>query len=291
MKNTTKYIIAAVIVLALIGAGLYFFFHPKKALNLVVPNFTGLANIGVEIKGDTAYLDMNAVMENKAPYPINIQNMTYSVRLDETEIVSENHNLDLKQKPGQIDTAQLLIAMPYKTVMAVMEDIQNQDSTTVGLNFSITYETLFGEFTVPVEFTTPIKTPVAPKVEMKKVKIGFFNFKETKFELILNLELENMNEIELEVEDLKYDVEFGDDITGYGELGEPLKVKAMGKTDLRLPVIIDIDRPMKLIWDIITNKDEMDYGLHLTGKIVPKDKGQKHSPFDITVHGEAELVK
>lgn len=291
MHKTTKYILISLIVVAIAAAGFYIFLNPKKALNFVVPNFTGLANIGVEIKGDTAYLDVNTLMENKAPYPIAIKQIEYNICLAETDILKEKHKLNLDQKPGQIDTVNMLIRLPYKSVQGVIEDIQGQDSTSVGVTFSITYQTIFGEFTIPATFNTPIKTPNPPEIELNKIRLGFFNFKETRFQLILDIDVTNENDIEVALDDLEYYAEFGDNITGNGHLEEMLTVGANAKTNIRLPITISVDKPMKLIWDIISNKDRMDYQLNLKGKLVPNKKGSEDVNFEVTLHGDAELVK
>lgn len=291
MKITTKYIILGVILTVLIGTGLYFYLNPKRALNFVVPNFTGLANVGVEIKGDTAYLDVNTVMENKAPYAINVKKIDYTICLEETDILKEKHVVNLEQKPGQIDTANLLVRLPYKNVRDVIESIQNQDSTTIEATFSITYETIFGEVTIPAAYDTKVKTPNPPEIELNKIRLGFFNFKETKFELILDLDVTNENDIEVSLDNLEYEAEFGKNLTGYGELDERLTVEANAKTNIRLPIVISVDKPMKIVWDIITNKDRMGYILHLRGQLVQKKADRENIDFDVSVNGDAELVK
>ncbi len=291
MSTKLKIALGVGLTLALIATGLYFYLNPKSALNFVVPNFTGLANIGVEIKGDTAYLDVNAVMENKAPYVIDIRQINYTVCLDETDILEEKHPIKLKLKPDQVDTASLLVHLPYKKVRDVINSIQGQDSTEVGATFTVTYGTLFGEFTIPAAFDTKVKTPNPPEVELNKIRMGFFNFKERRFQLILDIDVINENDIEVSLNNLEYEAEFGENLTGYGDLDEMLTVGANTTTNIRLPLVISVDKPMEIIWKIITNKDRMDYVLHLRGELVQKKKNRDNIDFDVSLTGDAELVK
>src|SRR5690606_3094512 len=104
------------------------------------------------------------------------------------------------------------------------------------------------------------------------------------------IDVQNDNDIQVALDDLKYDAEFGDNLSGYGQLDEVLTVEANARTNIRLPLIIDVDKPMTIIWGIITNKDRMGYLLNLRGKLVPKKKGSENIPFDVTINGDAELV-
>ena len=291
MKTRIKYIIVGLLLVTITAVGFYYYLNPKKALNFVVPSFNGLANIAVQIKNDTAYLDVRSVMENKAPYTIHIKNLTYTVCLNGIDIVSEEHALNLEQEPGQKDTANLLIRLPYKAIREVIMDIQDQDSTEIGLTVNITYETIFGEITVPAVYNTPIKTPHPPIIELSKIRMGFFNFKEKRFQLILDIDVDNFNEIQVELAKLNYNAEFGDNLTGYGKLDEVLTVRPNTRTNISLPLVINIDKPMKVIWDIITNRDRMDYTLNLEGKLLRSEKVSKDIPFNVSLNGNAELVK
>lgn len=291
MKTNVKYVLLVGVLAGFIATGLYFYLNPKNALHFVVPNFTGLANIGIDIKGDTAYLDINTVMENMAPYTIDIQKIEYVIQLAEADILREKHQLNLNQKSGQIDTVNLLVRLPYKEVQDAINAIQNQDSTTVGAAFSITYKTMFGEFSVPTRFNTAIKTPKPPEIKLNKIRLGFFNFKETRFELILDITVNNENDIEVSLANLAYNAAFGDNLTGSGSLTQPTTVAANAKTNMRLPIAIDVDKPMKLIGDIIANQDQMDYKLNLRGNLIPQKTAANDVKFNITLAGNAELVK
>lgn len=278
------------LILAIPASGLYFYLNPKRALEFVVPSLNSVNNIGLEIKGDTAYLNVFSVMENKAPYNINIRSIAYTVRLGEVDILTEKNVLNLKQDPKQIDTVGLSVRLPYLTIGKLIKDLQGRDSTTVALKFNITYNTLFGEVTIPASYTIPIKTPNPPQVTLNKIRLGFFNFKEMRFQLILDLDLENKNSWELSLDDISYDAEFGDNLTGKGELDEVLTIGSKATTNIRLPVVISVTKPMEVIWDIITNKDRMDYTLNLRGKLIQTKLDRKDIPFDVILTGNAELV-
>lgn len=292
MNRTLKIgLIISLVLITLGGVAYYCWLNPKKALNFVVPSFSGIANIEVEIKGDTAYLDIYSVMKNKAPYPINIKELEYTVCLAEHDILSETQYLDMRQTPGQIDTMNLFVRLPYKSIRDLLESIQDQDSTTVGARFAITYETMFGEVTIPALFDIPIKTPNPPEIELNKIKLGFFNFKERKFQLILDIDIINENNVKVSLAELEYEAEFGENLSGYGSQDEVITVEANARSNITLPIIISVDKPMDLIWKIITNKDRMDYEFNLKGVLLMDDPKRKDVPFDVTLNGDAELVK
>lgn len=292
MNRTLKIGLIISSVLIMLGALAYYcWLNPKKALNFVVPSFSGIANIEVEIKGDTAYLDIYSVMKNKAPYPINIKEIEYTVCLAEHDILSETQHLDMRQTPGQIDTMNLFVRLPYRSIRDLLESIQDQDSTTVGARFAITYETMFGEVTIPALFDIPIKTPNPPEIELNKIKLGFFNFKERKFQLILDIDIINENNVKVSLTELEYEAEFGENLSGYGSQDEVVTVEANARSNITLPIVISVDKPMDLIWKIITNKDRMGYEFNLKGVLLMEDPKRKDVPFDVTLNGDAELVK
>lgn len=258
---------------------------------MVLPSLTDVTSVGIDVRGDTAFLDLNMVLENKAPYGMHVQSITYDLKLDERTLVSEEHHINLDQEAGEIDTISLEMHLPHKHIGQVIKEIQSQDSTKVGAQFSITYDTFFGTHTIPSSYSFNIRTPVPPKVELNRIKLGFFEVGQNIFQLFIDLDIINENEFGMRVKNLEYEAEFGDNLTGRGKADDLVELKKMGRTNVELPIVVDVDRPMQVIWKIITNKDRMDYHLRFKGILFQDTADQKNVPFDIEVNGNAELVK
>lgn len=290
MKKVFKYSLISLVVIGVLALGAYLWFRPTKALNFALPNLNQLNHVFAKIHNDTAYINVIGTLENKAPYKITIDTLDYTLKLAGVELVSETQAVCLEQQPGQVDTIDLILRLPYKKAMGLVRDIQNQDSTFITADFSVTYNTFLGRTTIPVKRDIDIKVPRPPDFKLKKVKTGKLNWKEKRIDIVLQLQVKNNSDvIGLAIRDLAYNAKLGDNVVGQGSYSKKIIIDPLSTTEVDLPIDLEVDKPFQVLWDVITNEDSMDYEINLTG-VLDNDSVQD-VPMTIQASGKTELVK
>lgn len=290
MNKVFKYSIVLFIVLGILTMGAYIWFRPTKALNFALPNLNQLNHVFAKIHGDTAYINVISTLENKAPYKITIDTLDYTLKLAGVKLVSEKQAICLEQDPGQIDTVDLILRLPFKKARGLIKDIQSQDSTFITADFNITYNTFLGRTTIPVKRDIDIKVPRPPDFKLLGVKAGKLNIKKRRLDLVLQLQIiNNSDEIGVKLRDLAYNARLGDNVEGEGSYDKKIAIDPLSTVEVELPIDLQYDRPLEILWGVITNDDSMDYEVNLTG-VLDNDSVQD-VPMTIHATGRTELVK
>ncbi|MDZ4758150.1 MAG: hypothetical protein SGJ10_08430 [Bacteroidota bacterium] len=289
MRKVFKYVFIFLCIVGLLAGAAYYWFDPAKALHFV-PNLNKLNNIYAKIHSDTAYIEVEGVLENKAPYKLTIDSLVSELELGGVKLVAERQAVNLKQKPGDIDTIKLAFRLPVTKVRHLLKSLRGRDSTRIVADFKITYNTIFGRTTISVKKDFNIKVPNPPEIKVKKVKLGLWSWKRKEVNIELQLEIINhSNKLEVNLSKLNYNVVIGPDITGKGSYMQRLSIKPNSSITVALPFEINVKKPFKVMKQIITDKDSMYYKIHLTGLI--DNNSMKQTPISIEAAGHAELVK
>ncbi len=290
MKEIIKYLLISIAVLVMLALGAYIWYRPTKALNFALPNLNQLNHVFAKINGDTAYINVIGTLENKAPYKITIDTLDYTLKLAGVKLVSECQAICLDQEPGQIDTVDLVLRLPFKKARGLIKDIQSQDSTYITADFNLTYNTFLGRTTISIKRGIDIKVPRPPDFRLQGIKAGRLNLKEKKIDLMLGLQIiNNSSEIGVKLRNLVYSAKLGDNVVGRGSYGSKIVIDPLSTIEVGLPIDLEYDKPFDMLWSVITNNDSMDYEINLTG-VLDNDSVQD-VPMTIQATGRTELVK
>lgn len=288
MKRGFK-VLLVVIVLGLLGVGFYLFFNPKKALNIILPEGEKLNNIHVNFSNDTAYITLETYIKNKSIFKLNLDSLVYKVKLDTATLLSKSQFLDEKLKRSESDTLDLVIALPYKRLSKKIKSLQNRDSVDIDLELRLIYSTIFGETSLPYQKTIRIEVPKPPKFEIEKIeylrrekKTGYF---------MAYIRMHNYGKIDLNITKLHYQMTVTNFLKAEGDHPEEIRIKP--KTDLlfKLTVKVEFKSIFKTISKIITNNDQVDYNIKVTGLVQNNKLSKDKTPIELEKSGTMELKK
>src|SRR5688572_1230191 len=118
-----------ILLILLLGTGLsiYLYIRKQKLLNLILPEVTEITLIKVEIHQDIASIEVNAIVENKAPYPMNIDSIVCELSLGVTKLVSTSQYIGLRQESGERDTILFSFDIPISRTKEKIMSLQDQD--------------------------------------------------------------------------------------------------------------------------------------------------------------------
>jgi LEA14-like dessication related protein len=291
-KGKAKKWIIAIVIILLIGIGVIaIFFNPKKGLKLVLPDLDDITLVNAVIENDTAYVDVNMVLENKSIFKLDLDTLFYKIVLADSVLFNQTQVLNLRQKPGDANTFKLPLKIPISKTMHTVKSLQNQDSTYLEIDSYIVYNTIFGTKKIPVSKKVKIKVPVPPEIKVNKVEISKVNLGSKTVDLNATVTIANKGELlDLNIHEVAYHLVLGEDlVTSDGVYNKPITVKPLSETRVEIPVTVKVNRIMKTAWKYVTN-DEVPYHIDVKAQLDENSFYHKTNiPVEAKAKGKAKL--
>ena len=276
--------ILLILFLGIGGYFIYLFIQKQKMLNLLLPEVTEITLIKADIHQDTAFIEVNTIVVNKAPYEMNIDSVVCDLALGGTLLVSTSNYVGLRQESGEADSVTFSVKIPITHTKNKIQSLQGQDSTGISIQATIVYSGL----KIPFIKSKKIEVPVPPKFKVLKTnrKVKLFK-KDIQAQLFLGIVNEGKN-LSLDLHDLQYEISIGDDLASKGKFPRDVSIRPQSSQVLKLPLKLKMKHPLATIFKIWGDKDRVTFHLMLSGYM---DAGKmKRIPTVIFATGKMELV-
>lgn len=275
-----------ILILLLGGVGylIYFLIERHKMLNLLLPEVTEITLVKADIRQDTAFVEVNMILTNKAPYEMNIDSIVCDLSLGGTKLLAVSQYVGLRQQSGQSDSVMFSVNIPISHTRNKIMSLQNQDSTGITIEAAIVYSGL----RVPFVRSQKIEVPVPPKIKLLKtenLEVKLFKKKVTA-DLFLQIINEGKN-LALDLHDIQYELTVGNDLATKGKFRD-VSIKKQSSQILKFPLNVNLLHPGKTIGKIINHKDRLPFKVKISAYL---DFGKlKRIPVVIFASGRMELV-
>jgi len=293
-KNRVLRWLLVLVLLTICITCIVLYLNPKKALKFVFPDLEQISLVKAKIKNDTAYLKVNAILQNKSFYTLNIDTLFYQVKLADTMIFTQTTALKLRQEKYQTDNVELPLKLPIKTIMRTIRSLQKQDSTEIESKVYVVYNTIVGRTRIPFTKVAKIRVPIPPQIKLEKMETKNFNLKKETIEATAHIKIINRGKlIDLDVHEIHYWLVLGNNlIHSQGVFQSPVVIRPQSTTDLTVPLLVHINKPFKVAWKVAVNKDRLPYKLKLLAKLDENNLYNKDDvPIELEAEGTMELVK
>ncbi len=279
--------------IALFGLVVFYIFNPGKAITLIFPDLHKISYVNAVIKNDSAFTKISLVLQNKNPYKLDIDTVSFEVTLNDTGIAHQIVPLNIKQTRFDEDTVQLPLNIHISQIKGLIAHLQSQDSTTVNIKGNIIYETIFGRKKIEFNKTSKIEVPVPPQIKVLKVERKGFDLGEKILKANAEIEIiNNGKNINIQLTDIRYNITVKNTLHAEGVISKPLIIKPRSSLKINLPIEIEVYHPLKTLWLIKTDKDRLNYLLHIKCNLKENISEKSFaSPAEITATGTLELVK
>jgi len=281
-----KWIIAIVVIL-LVAAGLIaLFFNPKKGLRLVLPDLDDITLVNARLANDTAYVDVDMLLENKSVFKLDLDTLFYKIVLADSLLFNQTQVLNIRQKAGDIDTFTLPLKIPVSKTMRTVKSLQSQDSTYIEIDAYMIYNTVFGSAKIPVSKRVKIKVPVPPEITVDKLEVDAIHLGSKTVDLRAAVTIVNKGELlDLNIHGISYHLELGENlVTSDGTYNQPVSVKPLAETHVEIPVTVKVNHIVKTAWKYLAN-DELPYHIDVKAQL---DENSFYHKSDIPVQARAE---
>jgi LEA14-like dessication related protein len=284
MKSAKRFKYVALLLLLVLGGGTaYYLTHKQKLLKYVVPEITKITLIEADIHHDTAFIDVYAIAQNNAPYPINIDSIVCDLSLGGTKLLSEKQYIGLSQLPQQSDTVKFSITLPISRTRDTIVSLKRQnDSTGLSLHATVIYSSHKLSFTKNKE----IEVPIPPQFKiLKTVKKSVRPFrKDLKADLYLAI-INDGKDLDMNIHDLSYKIVIGNDLSTSGKYGKKIIIDPQTSKTLVFPLDFRMHHPASTILKVWSDQDRVPFRLTLKGYI---DVG-KMKRVPVIIHGSGKL--
>lgn len=288
MKKGLKIGSVVFVVAAAVTAG-FLFFNPKRALNIILPEFQNIENVHITALSDTLLIDADIQFENKSIFKLTIDSFIYHVKLDTLTLLSKSQDLNINMLPSTKDTVRLPISLPFKRLSREIKNLQKQDSVGITYDLRVVYSTWIGQTDLPFKKTVTIAVPVPPKLEIEKLE--YRSRDKNLYHFNAHVKIINKGKLDLHLSDLHYKLVVKENLQAEGKDSGEIHLKPGTETSVVLPITVEFDHVLKTVVSVLTNKDKIAYRLKITGMARIDKLSTKKTPVEIEKEGVTELKK
>ncbi len=273
------------LLLGAIGLAVFLYLRKQKMLNLILPEMTEITLIKAEIRSDTAFVEVSAIVVNKAPYAMKIDSIVCDLSLGGTTLVSTSQFVGMNQEPGESDTVTFAVDIPIHETKDKIKSLQGQDSTGVQIHATIVYS----DFKLNLTKGKKIEVPVPPKLRVVKTERKDMNLRKKTLDVDLFLEIiNNGKNLDLDISGIQYEMTLGDDLFTKGKYPKDVSIRPFSSVVLKFPLNFTMNHPVETIRKVWSDNDRVPVRIMLSGYL---DAGtMKHIPVVIFLSGQTELV-
>lgn len=274
--------ILLLLLLVLGGVAVYFVIYPKKLAKVILPDFNKVEELNAMIRNDSLYLNARGVFQSETFLPLNVDSLQYNFFVEDCVLYENKKLVDLHLSPGESDTVNVAIYVPFDRIRHVSKYIHEKDSVTIGTDCKVVYK-YFGRH-ISVKFTKKgrILRPVPPKITLAGLEKKRIKHWGRRIDTWAKLKVVNESKkLNLEISDLKYAIRMGDKIRGHGRYAAPIDLKPQTTMIVSIPVSLSVSKPLKTAYKLLVAKDKVHYDLEASALV---DFHSKKRPDKVKVY-------
>ncbi|KAK9705957.1 hypothetical protein RND81_07G095200 [Saponaria officinalis] len=196
---------------------------------------------------------VDILVNNPNPVPIPLIDINYLIESDERKLISGLiHDAGTILAHGS-ETVKIPVTLIYDDIKKTYHDIKPGSIIPYKVKVDLIVDVpVFGRITIPLEKTGEIPIPYKPDIDVEKIKFEKFSLEQTI--ATLHLKLENMNDFDLGLKALDYEVWLGDVSIGGTELEKTANIEKKGVMFIDLPISFRPKYFGSALWDMIRGR-------------------------------------
>ncbi|KAH9619078.1 hypothetical protein KSS87_001887 [Heliosperma pusillum] len=206
-----------------------------------------------KINHHQADIVVDVLVKNPNPVPIPLVDINYLIDSDGRKLIS-----GLIPDAGTIhahgsETIKIPVTLIFEDIKKTFSDIKPGSIIPYRVKVELLIDVpVFGRITIPLEKTGKIPIPHKPDIDVEKIKFKKFSMEQTI--ATLHLKLENMNDFDLGLKALDYEVWLGEVSIGSTELEKTANLEKNGISYIDLPVSFRPKDFGSAVWDMIRGR-------------------------------------
>ncbi|WP_373516139.1 LEA type 2 family protein [Persicitalea sp.] len=289
LSKSVKTILFFIFLLLLGFVGYYFY---KQKYGNPVTGLKPRLEMGVgrisNITDSTVDMTLNLLIHNPLPIGMDVENMAYTIKMNEQVIIENDYAKSLLIKPHDSITVSLDTELMLKKLVDEInqQDIQGQDSATY--HFSGDFhlrKPLLGQDTLHLSMDMRMPVYHLPQVKVRGFDMEKFRLSQS--DIILQLELTNDNPFPLEFKNPSYVISVGkQEKLLEGSVKGGTVVKSHSSDLYEIPITVDMGDLLKTAGQFIFKGKSLPFHLTFRCKLASDDAMINDSDLNLLVDGE-----
>lgn len=206
-----------------------------------------------KINLERADLVIDLLITNPNPVPIPLIDINYLIESDGRKLLS-----GLIPDAGTVhahgsETVNIPVSLIYGDIKSTYSDIKPGSIIPYRLRVEFIVDVpIIGRLTLPLEKTGEIPIPYKPDIDVEKIHFEKFSFEETT--ALLHLKVENMNDFDLGLHSLDYEVWLSEVSIGSAEVDKSTTISKNGITHIDVPITFRPKDFGSALWDMIRGR-------------------------------------
>lgn len=286
-----RYLLLLLVILT-VGLIIYYVFHPKKAVNLVLPEVNEISYVHVDMSNDSIVTEVFITLQNKMLYKITIDTVHFDIELNNFKVAEETVPIGINLTYLEKDTVKIPVNFPLKRIKK-MKNAPELDSVDLVGKFYVVYNTFIGKQKIHYVKTKRIAAPRLPEIKVLNVKVDKLHLLNKTADATITIEVTNEGKyVDMQLNGLKYNLKIKDVLMSEGIYKQKINIKPQSKSVTSIPITIQYDTPVKTAWKIITDNDKSEYKLNLRTEIKINNLEKSDLvPVELDAAGNIELVR
>jgi len=292
---STRKIVVAVIILAVLAAGVYFAVKVKRSgkevADYVVPEIQVAQMQVTNLTSEKADMKMNMLIDNPAPVGIAIDSLHYVIYIEDNEVARTTYPDALNIEANDSSEVSLPLTLYYDKLESVIQKLEQQGKD------SVTYKvdaTIFSDMALipkdKLHMSVDKRMPLIriPEVEIKDLHVNDLGFSGA----TLNVEalVRNKNVFPISFKDLDYAVAIEDNDPVEGHKPGTVHIPAKGAATVSIPAEITLKEAGKSLIDLIRKGDDVRYTFNMNTEMVSDSEIMENSEIKLNASGKLKAV-
>lgn len=294
LTKTAKPLLILFVLLLLGAAGWYF--YKKQNANPVsgLKPRVELADVRIDaITDSTLDLTINLLLHNPLPVGLDVADMAYSVRMNETIILEDEYAKPFVVKASDSSSLSIAAQLNLKNLIAEVNEQDRLGNDSADYYFEGIFhlrKPFLGKDTLRLAMDKRAFVYHLP--EIKVVGFNLEKFRLSQSEVLLRLQVTNQNPFALEFRNPTYSIDFGKQgnvLEGSNTGGT--RVSKNSSETYEVPLILDMGELLKTGGQLRFQGNDLPFKLRFECKLASDNKMLNDSDLNYVVEGDMEDLK
>ncbi|RNI21769.1 hypothetical protein [Rufibacter latericius] len=287
MKKALKYTLLFLLLIVVVAGVVVATTPTRKLISLVAPEIDNIRITDTRIGEETA--TMNVLMDVKPSFLSTfVDSIDYKFKLFNKTVAQGQKSFERDANQGK-QVIKFPMSMNHnKTRELVRRQVKEGEKVQVFLK-AFSDIPLLGRKKFDIQENVDIIIPAVPGAKVTNLKITDLGLDE--MEMVMTMELDNPNEFDFYIRDMKMTLNFPDKMSSVGGTVKDYLVKARSVTPIDIKAVSDVKKPLKTTFKTLTGDHVWNYSMKSYMVLEPKSDVVGTIHMDAVKTGEINVVR
>ncbi|WP_207432063.1 hypothetical protein [Sabulibacter ruber] len=288
MKRGLKIFLLVILGLIIVGGVVLATTPTRKLLSLFAPKIDRLRITDTRINEEMVTMNVLAHVQPSLVSGF-VDSMSYRLSLYGTQIAKGNKSFERDDRKGDAQTLKIPMTMNHNVTRELVRR-QAKEGDKVQAYLQIFSDVpLLGRKKFIIEEDLDMVIPALPGATVTDLKITDFGLDE--MEMVMTMQLDNPNEFDFYIRDMKMTLNFPEKMTSVGGNVKDYLVKAQSVTPIQIQAVSDVKKPLKTTFKTLTGDQVWPYSMKTHMVLEPKSDVVGTVEMDAVKTGEINVVQ